>query len=128
MKNLLTFTEMESAGLCLGAAPSSNQRENLQSRRPLPRGVSGDRGEGLPQPPLLVPAIGDEVVVEGEQGRVVEDDEVVEARDWLVAPPLIVDAPEILNLGDRARLAPGAAPDRPRLAGRGRLDPDGNGQ
>jgi hypothetical protein len=48
-------------------------------------------------------------VEDGEGEAVFEEEGVVEAGDRAGAPPLVVDAPAVLDARDRARGAPAAA-------------------
>src|SRR3954452_14497857 len=60
---------------------------------------------------LFEPFLAQQVVIDGEQGAVVEEQVVVLAGDGVFAPPLVVDAPVVLNAGDGARGEPALAPD-----------------
>src|SRR5262245_61604322 len=59
---------------------------------------------------LFEPGVVEQVVVDREQGAVVQQQRVVLARDGMLAPPLVVDAPVVLDAGDRARGEPPVAP------------------
>lgn len=56
--------------------------------------------------PLLEPGIGDEIVEDREERIVFEQHRVVAARDRLLSPPLVVDAPAVLNANHPARSRP----------------------
>jgi hypothetical protein len=74
---------------------------------------------------LEVPAAGTEVAEDGEELTAFEQELVVEAGD-LGAPPLVVEAPAVLDGGDGA--APAAPDDRGRTApALGDLDFEGLG-
>jgi hypothetical protein len=59
--------------------------------------------------PLLVPDSGDEVVEDGKEEPVLEEEGVVEAGDGAGTPPFVVDAPAVLDARDGAGGAPAAA-------------------
>jgi hypothetical protein len=56
------------------------------------------------------------VVVHREEGLVVESNDVVETRDWLLVPPLVVEAPAVLNPDDLPGLCPLRSVHGERLA------------
>src|ERR687886_2220118 len=60
---------------------------------------------------LFEPGVGRQVVVEGDEGAVVEDDGVVHARDGVLAPPLVVDPPAVLDGDDGAWDGAAVTPD-----------------
>lgn len=62
--------------------------------------------------PLFEPEISHKIVVDGEHGSVVQEQLVVDAGDGVLAPPLVVDAPVVLDGGYRARRQAALAPDR----------------
>src|SRR5438874_7250429 len=60
---------------------------------------------------LFEPRVSDQVVVQGEQRPVIQDDGVVHTRNGVLAPPLVVDPPAVLDSGDGARSETTLAPD-----------------
>src|SRR5712691_10187701 len=61
---------------------------------------------------LFEPKIGQEIVIDGEQRAVVQDELVVETRNGVLAPPFVVDAPAVLDRSDRAWGQAALGPDR----------------
>src|SRR5690606_20183887 len=96
-----------------GAGVGGSAAGRLRRGHPPPnvgRGVGGEghflcgmaacaswEGATGPSIPLLVPGVSDEVVVDGAEAAIVEDELVVAAADR-VAPPLVVDAPGVSHL------------------------------
>jgi len=73
---------------------------------------------------LRVPAVGEQVVVKGEEGAVDHQHRVIATGDRLGAPPLVVDPPAVGDARDRARRAPAATLDRQRLTAGVELNAD----
>src|SRR5438445_482706 len=61
---------------------------------------------------LFEPHVGQEIVIDGEHRAVVQDELVVETRNGVLAPPFVVDAPAVLDRGDRAWGQATLPPDR----------------
>src|SRR5262245_49277677 len=50
---------------------------------------------------LFEPRVAEQVVIDGEQGAIVQQQRVVLARDRVLAPPLVVNAPVVVDAADR---------------------------
>ncbi|HTE86988.1 MAG TPA: hypothetical protein VK821_19920 [Dehalococcoidia bacterium] len=76
---------------------------------------------------LLEPPIAGEVMIDREQAVAFQQQCVVETRDRMLAPPLVIDAPTILNADDSARPRPVSFSNCEWLSGRVCIDPDRHG-